>query len=483
MNILLVSTYELGTRPLGCTVPAALLAEAGHAAKAVDLSLEPLDEGDLSWADGVVLSVPMHTALRLGMRVLERIAATSPRVPLFVHGLYADAAADAFGEHLVPGDVCAAGEVGSALLAWAATLELPASRPPQRLRVLGSSKPGHRPAQVRAGLPGLERYASLQVGDDRRLVGTLETTSGCNHRCRHCPIPVIYGGRSRPVALDSVLADADVLVAEGAAHLHLADPDFLNRPAHARAVLEALSRRHPALTFDATVKVSHILRHRELFSELAARGLVLVTTAVESTSDVVLARLDKRHTRADAVSAVRWLRSLSIEVRPSLLPFTPWSTAEDLLDLLDFVAEEDLIESVDAVQYGIRLLLPPGSLLVADPDPVLAASLVGEDPAIPGTAWRHRDPAIDDLQANVAVLAEQLEQSGVGGREAYEAIRAAYRSGLGRPPTPPPPSPPGTAAPRPRLSESWFCCAEPTQAQLSALGAGEPETAGCDAGG
>ncbi|MDA8295772.1 MAG: radical SAM protein [Actinomycetota bacterium] len=478
MNILLVSTYELGTRPLGCTVPAALLAEAGHQTEAVDLSLEALRDDDVSWADGVALSVPMHTALRLGLRVLERVRAVAPRVPLFVHGLYAEAAADAFAGRLGPGDVCAAGEVGSALLAWAAALKRPVPPPFARRRALGSPKPAHRPAQARAGLPGLERYAGLQIGDEVRLVGTIETTSGCNHRCRHCPVPVVYGGRSRPVALESILADADAMVAEGATHLHLADPDFVNRPAHARSVLETLSRRHRGLSFDATVKVSHILRHRELFAELAAFGLVLVTTAVESTSDVVLAHLDKGHTRADAVAALGWLRSLSIEVRPSLLPFTPWSTAADLLDLLDFVAEEDLVESVDAVQYGIRLLLPPGSLLAADPDPVLAASLVGEDPAIPGTAWRHLDPAIDALQVTVAALAEQLDQAGAGAREGYEAIRAAYFAGLRRPASPAPAPRSVATAPRPRLTESWFCCAEPTTAQLSALGAGSAADAG-----
>jgi hypothetical protein len=65
-----------------------------------------------------------------------------------------------------------------------------------------------------------------------------------------------------------------------------------------------------------------------------------------------------------------------------------------VLDILDFVAEHDLIGNVDPVQYTIRLLLPEGSLLLDHPE--LEAHLGPYDPELltyTSTADRKTDPA------------------------------------------------------------------------------------------
>ena len=63
----------------------------------------------------------------------------------------------------------------------------------------------------------------------------------------------------------------------------------------------------------------------------------------ESATDTILEHLDKGHTVADASKAVVLLREHGIEVRPSRLPFTPWTTINDLVDLLYFVVAHDLV--------------------------------------------------------------------------------------------------------------------------------------------
>ena len=71
-RVLLVSTYELGERPIALTLGAAALGAAGHEVRARDLAVEEWSDEDLLWADALACSVPMHTALRLGLTVLER---------------------------------------------------------------------------------------------------------------------------------------------------------------------------------------------------------------------------------------------------------------------------------------------------------------------------------------------------------------------------------------------------------------------------
>src|SRR5262249_19776766 len=157
--------------------------------------------------------------------------------------------------------------------------------------------------------------------------------------------------------------DVDQLVAAGARHINFSDPDFLNAPHHSMRVARALHERHPDVTFDCTTKVEHILAHRDLWPTLRDHGCLFVVSAFESMNDDMLARLHKGHRASDAAQAVEILRAYGIELRPSFLPFTPWTTRADIVDLIDFVAGHDLVANVDPVQYSIRLLLPEGSLL------------------------------------------------------------------------------------------------------------------------
>jgi hypothetical protein len=142
------------------------------------------------------------------------------------------------------------------------------------------------------------------------------------------------------------------------------------------------------------------------------------------------------------------------------LPFTPWTTPDSVADLLDFVAAHDLVANVDPVQYTIRLLLPPGSLLLEHPD--LAPHLGAYDADRLSYRWEAADPAMDRLQAELATLVE----TAVAADEAIPVTYARVRAALGLDPVP---VDVDRAARIPRLSEPWFCCAEPTAAQLVPL--------------
>jgi hypothetical protein len=299
----------------------------------------------------------------------------------------------------------------------------------------------------------------LAVGDEMRVVGSVEASRGCAHRCRHCPVPVVYDGRVRVADEAAVIADIEQLVGAGADHITFGDPDFLNAPQHSMRIVRALHERFPHITFDCTVKVEHVLAHRDLLPELRDSGCLFMVSAFESLNDETLARLDKGHTAADAALAVALLRRHGIDVRPSFLPFTPWTTRTDVADLLDFAYEHDLVGSVDPVQYTIRLLLPAGSLLLDHPD--TAPHLGPWDPARLSFEWTPGDPEMDVLQRELAGLVEASVERGETITETYARVRHAV--GL------PPVDLTECTTDRPRLTESWFCCAEPTDTQLKAV--------------
>src|SRR5207248_7992241 len=247
----------------------------------------------------------------------------------------------------------------------------------------------------RAALPVLDRYAKLSWNGEERLVASVDASQGCKHLCRHCPIVPVYQGRFVAVPREVVLADIEQQVAAGARHVTFGDPDFLNGPTHALRIARELHERWPGLTFDATIKVEHLLRHRDLLPELARSGCLFIVSAVESLSDRVLLALRKGHTAADVPEAVRAVRDAGIDLRPTLLPYTPWTGLSDLPALFEFAEHHDLVDQIDPVQYTLRLLIPPGSAVLEGDEPRPWLGTLEPDQF--GWMWTHPDPRADDL--------------------------------------------------------------------------------------
>jgi hypothetical protein len=449
MHVLLISSYELGHQPLHVATPAALLRARGHDVRCIDLAVDPWAPELATWADHIACSVPMHTATRIARRAIEQARAVNPDVPIASFGLYAPMLTDVT-------DAALAGEVDDRLVDWVE------GRGPVGVEVSLGRSAGRSgaPAPARDLLPALTRYATLEVAGEHRTAGYVEASHGCVHRCRHCPVPVVYDGRLRIVEVEAVLADAAQQVEAGARHLTFGDPDFLNGAQHSMRVVRAFHSAFPDVTFDCTAKVEHIVAHENLWPELADAGCLFVVSAFESVDDTTLALLAKGHTAADAAKAVGIVRQHGIAVRPSWMPFVPWTREGHVHALLDFVVEHDLVPNVDPVQYTIRLLLPNGSLLLREP--AVMACVDGEDPELGTVTWQATDPEMDALQRRLAALVERRTTAG----DSIPAIFDAVRLECGLRPTG---IDPATVTDVPRLSESWFCCAEPTTSQLDLL--------------
>ncbi len=410
----------------------AALERERFAPAAHDISVEKLSDAALRAAKLVLVSVPMHTALQLGVRVAARARAAGAKVAFF--GLYAALNA----EHLLAkhGDFVA-GESADDLVELARALS------ERRQPALGAPV-RKRDAVVpsRGSLPVLDRYAKLSWNGEERLVASVEASQGCKHLCRHCPIVPVYRGRFVAVPVEAVLADVEQQVGRGARHVSFGDPDFLNGPTHALRIARALHARWPELTFDATIKIEHLLRDRPLLPDLVRCGLLFVVSAVESLSDRVLGALDKGHTAADVPVALHAVREAGAELRPTLLPYTPWTSLDDLPALFDFALEHDLADAIDPVQFTLRLLLPPGSLLLDG-----AGTWLREfDEEAFTWRWQHDDPRLEALQRESAAAVH----AGAG----FDGLRALADAAVRRPHRAAP------ARPRrkvPRLTEPWFC--------------------------
>jgi radical SAM superfamily enzyme YgiQ (UPF0313 family) len=455
MKIALISTYELGRQPFGLASPAAWLRKRGHEVACVDLSREALAEEAVHGAGLIGFYLPMHTAARMTLQIIEPLREMNPQAHFCVFGLYARLNEAVFRKAGVKNILGSEFEEELAELA-----EKISGRRGEEKRS-GEENDGAIPrlkfeVPDRKGLPELKRYAHLVMpSGEHRTTGYTEASRGCKHLCRHCPIVPVYRGVFRIVQPEVVLADIRQQVKAGAKHITFGDADFWNGITHAMRIVEALHEEFPELTYDATIKIEHLRKHKRHLGRLGETGCLLVTSAVESLDDAVLEKLEKGHTRADFLEALEDCRSAGVALQPTFVPFTPWTTIESYLQLLETLRDCGLEETVAPIQLGIRLLIPAGSRLLELGEIQKVCGAFDETALV--HPWRHEDARMDALATEVQEIAAAGEKRQETRGETFARIwRAAWASADQSEEYKSLPIVAGRAT-VPYLNEPWYC--------------------------
>jgi radical SAM superfamily enzyme YgiQ (UPF0313 family) len=494
MKIVLISTYELGRQPFGLASPAAWLRADGVEVACLDLSREELAEAVVREADAIAFYVPMHTATRLAVTLLPGIREINPQAHLCFYGLYApvnEAHLRGLGVETILG-----GEFEEGLVTFVRRVSKSAAHGTKHAvadergngagqvePVISLSRQKFRTPD-RSGMVALEKYARLTMPDGRtRIVGNTEASRGCKHLCRHCPIVPVYGGVFRVVQREVVLEDIRQQVAAGAQHITFGDPDFFNGTGHAMPIVEALHSEFPELSYDVTIKIEHLLRHRDCLPKLRDTGCLFVTSAVESADDAVLEILEKHHTRADFLNAVALCREIGLALQPTFVPFTPWTSLESYRELLALIRENDLIGNVAPIQLAIRLLIPAESRLLELAE--VRELLEPFDQAALIYRWKNADARVDELSERLQGIVSRGEKMKQTRAQIFEQIEdaacdaagaaAGKRAATDRLATL------QAGAAIPYMNEPWYCCAEPTGDQLASVVGARARTGDADA--
>jgi radical SAM superfamily enzyme YgiQ (UPF0313 family) len=436
VQVVLISTYDLGRQPFGLASPAAWLRPEGHQVTTADLSREPAPFDAIRTADWIAFYLPMHTATRLAIPQIRAARELNPGARICCYGLHAPANDQMLRKlgvtHIIGGEF---EKALADLISGRATPALTLSLDRLQFRV-----------PDRANLPPLRKYAALQHGSAQKIVGYTEASRGCKHLCRHCPIVPIYQGRFRVIDRDVVLSDIRQQVSAGAGHITFGDPDFLNGPGHAVKIVEALHAEFPQVSYDLTIKIEHLLKHRDLLPVLARTGCALITSAVESLDNGVLQRLDKGHTREDFLEALCLTRAHGLAMAPTFVAFTPWTSRQDYLELLRTIRDLDLVADVAPIQLAIRLLIPAGSKLLELTDLHIGPF----DPEALSYRWTHPDPSMDRLCSDLLRLIRAGDRRGASRAEIFAEIEQRA-SGA------PPDFHLVNRASIPYLTEPWYC--------------------------
>ena len=212
-KIVLISPYDLGRQPFALAEPAAVFRNAKYEVECLDLSQQKLTAKVLAPANVVFIYLSMLTATRIAVEAMPRIKQMAPRARIAVFGWYAPV-----NEEFLRGlgvDAVFGGESETDMLTYAESLSA-ADEHPARHQAVVNLKRIDFMVPDRHSLPALEKYSQLIFPDgNRRVMGFTETTRGCKHLCRHCPVVPVYNGRVYAIPVDIVIEDieADLYVA------------------------------------------------------------------------------------------------------------------------------------------------------------------------------------------------------------------------------------------------------------------------------
>jgi len=448
----------MGRQPFGLASPAAWLRNRGHQVTSLDLSRQAIDEPVVRGAALIAVYLPMHTATRLAVQLIPILRKVNPGAHLCCYGLYAPMNEEYLRTLSV--STILGGEFEEGLVHLAERLGQNSSGSncsgvPRPEPLISLARQKFIPPD-RQGLASLAKYAHVILpAGEHRVAGYTEASRGCKHLCRHCPIVPVYKGVFRIVEREVLLEDIRQQVVAGAQHITFGDPDFFNGVGHARGLVEALHHEFPRLTYDVTIKIEHLLRHKNHLATLRDTGCLFVTSAVESVDDEVLRHLDKGHTRAGFLEVNRIFRELRLVLQPTFVPFTPWTTLESYLDLLRVLRENDLVENVAPIQLAIRLLIPAGSRLLELEE--VRRMVAPFDPSALVYPWQSPDPRVDELCKEVEEIVATSEKRKLSRRAIFERIWKAVHQAAGEEAEFAAQPVLVSRAEVPYLNEPWYC--------------------------
>src|SRR5437870_2852756 len=176
----------------------------------------------------------------------------------------------------------------------------------------------------------------------------VQVQNGCDHRCTFCIIP--YGrGNSRSVPMGAVVDQVRALVARGHAEIVLTGVDLtsygadLPRTPKLGQMTKQILRHVPELKRLRISSIDSIEADRDLLDVIAddERLMPHLHLSLQSGDDLILKRMKRRHSRADAIEFCAQVRRLrpDIALGADIIAGFPTETEEMFARSQDLVAE------------------------------------------------------------------------------------------------------------------------------------------------
>ncbi len=176
----------------------------------------------------------------------------------------------------------------------------------------------------------------------------VQVQNGCNHRCTFCIIP--FGrGNSRSVPIEAVVEDVRRLVANGHCEIVLTGVDITaygaDLPGTPRlgTLVKRILKEVPELQRLRLSSIDSVEADRDLLDVLASNPRLMphLHLSLQAGDDLILKRMKRRHSRADAIAFCAGVRRLRPDIAfgADLIAGFPTETEAMFQSSLDLVDE------------------------------------------------------------------------------------------------------------------------------------------------
>ena len=272
---------------------------------------------------------------------------------------------------------------------------------------------------VRATAPQMIKHI------DGHVRAFIQVQNGCDHRCTFCIIP--YGrGNSRSVPMGAVVEQARKLVASGYREIVLTGVDATSYGADLPgqptlgALAKSLLKQVPEILRLRLSSIDSIEADRHLLDLIAdePRFMPHLHLSLQHGDDMILKRMKRRHSRADALEFIDQARRLrpGIAFGADMIAGFPTET-EEMFENAATMAEEAGLSFLHVFPYSPRPGTPAARM------PQLDRALVKDRAA----RLRQRGEALHRAHLDRMVGTEQtiiVEMNGMGHTENFSLVTA-----------------------------------------------------------
>lgn len=178
------------------------------------------------------------------------------------------------------------------------------------------------------------------------------TSRGCPGRCIFCCASSMSGCKYRMRSPENVIAEIKDLVNRGAKRISIIDDTFTVSISRMYRILDLIKEaKFQNVSFSAESRVDVVSNDKKIFSELFSAGFKTIQFGVESGSQDILNKLNKRITVEQILVAVSLAAQSGLVPYCTLLIGHPFETNESINDSISFAKQ--LIDLGAAVFFSV----------------------------------------------------------------------------------------------------------------------------------
>ena len=240
----------------------------------------------------------------------------------------------------------------------------------------------------------------------------LNSSRGCFYRCRFCTYHWLFPEvhyKSVPVLKEELRKIGNL---GSVKHVRFTDDNFTANKARVKDVLKMMIREKFDFTWSSFARAGALTP--DLVELMKESGCEFVDLGLESGSQTILDKMDKRLKREQSVAAVRMLNDQGIVSRGSFIIGYPGETRKTFEETIDFISESGL------PYYHPYVFYYTGNTLVHKEKDSLGLKGLG-------LAWKHR--TMDSAEASLLLsqMVPRLENSFTDGQAYVEEIYKLLR--------------------------------------------------------